>query len=76
MKPMNTRRPKGLSGTEWAERDAPHSLERSAPEVGKPSRPQILIMQRKLRRKAVLPPLAWAAGWARKPDDPEPGSIS
>lgn len=38
------------------------------PEDGaKPSRPQ-----RKPRGKAVLPPLPWAAGWARKP--PEPGS--
>lgn len=26
------------------------------------------------RSKAVLPPLAWAAGWARDPDEPEPGS--
>jgi hypothetical protein len=44
------------------------------PEDGaKPSRPPILITQRKLRSKAVLPPLAWAAGWARKPDEPEPG---
>jgi hypothetical protein len=73
---MNTRRPKSLSGTEWAERGAPHSLQRSAPEVAKPSRPQIFITQQKLRSKAVLPPLAWAAGWARKPDKPEPGSTS
>jgi hypothetical protein len=44
-----------------------------SPEDGaKPSRP-ILMTQRKLRSKAVLPPLAWAAGWARKP---EPGGPS
>jgi hypothetical protein len=41
-----------------------------------PSEPPILITQRKRRSKAVLPPLAWGAGWARKPDEPEPGSTS
>ena len=46
------------------------------PEGAKPSRPPILITQRKLRSKAVLPPLAWAAGWARKLDEPEPESTS
>lgn len=37
----------------------------------KPRRPPVLITQKK-----TLPPLAWAAGWARKPDEPEPGSTS
>ena len=48
----------------------------SPEDSAKPSRPPILVTARKLRSKAVLPPLAWAAGWARKPDKPEPGSTS
>jgi hypothetical protein len=66
MQPINTPEARG----------APHSLQRSGPpkDGAKPFRPPIPITQRKRRSKAVLPPLAWAAGWARKPDEPEPPS--
>jgi hypothetical protein len=63
MKPINTR---GQGRTPLPTVLAPT-------EGAKPSRQPILITQRKQRSKAVLPPLGWAAGWARKPDEPEPG---